>query len=69
MLCKALSVTGSTSTHVPKELTKRVQLYTWQLVSCIAHGCQAAIQKGRKGLLYLAYPVEERERPDPDADW
>eukprot|EP00974_Lingulodinium_polyedra_P006242 591711-Lingulodinium_polyedra.AAC.1 len=46
-----------------------MQLYTWQLASCIAHGCQAAIKKGEKGLPYLAYPVEERERPDPEADW
>eukprot|EP00974_Lingulodinium_polyedra_P033678 3238728-Lingulodinium_polyedra.AAC.1 len=49
--------------------TRRVQLYTWQLASCVAHGCQLAIKKGKKGLPYSAYPVEERDRPDPDADW
>eukprot|EP00974_Lingulodinium_polyedra_P000078 7383-Lingulodinium_polyedra.AAC.1 len=31
--------------HAEGADTKRVKLYTWQLASCIAHGCQAAIQK------------------------
>eukprot|EP00974_Lingulodinium_polyedra_P131317 11217199-Lingulodinium_polyedra.AAC.1 len=34
--------------HSPAEgaHTRRVQLYIWQLVSCVAHGCQLAIKKG-----------------------
>eukprot|EP00974_Lingulodinium_polyedra_P039212 3757263-Lingulodinium_polyedra.AAC.1 len=28
-----------------------------------------AMKQGRKGLLYCAYPVEGRDRPDPEADW
>eukprot|EP00974_Lingulodinium_polyedra_P076480 7402297-Lingulodinium_polyedra.AAC.1 len=55
--------------HVAGVDTRRVQLYTWQFVSCVAHGCQSAIKKCKKGSFYLAYPVEERGRPDPGADW
>eukprot|EP00974_Lingulodinium_polyedra_P002879 269474-Lingulodinium_polyedra.AAC.1 len=55
--------------HAEGADTKRAQLYAWQLASRVAHGCQAAIKQGEKGLPYLAYPVEERERPDPEAVW
>eukprot|EP00974_Lingulodinium_polyedra_P043109 4138852-Lingulodinium_polyedra.AAC.1 len=44
-------------------------LYIWQFAACVAHGCQLASKRSKKGLLYLAYPVAERDRPDPDADW
>eukprot|EP00974_Lingulodinium_polyedra_P064435 6225073-Lingulodinium_polyedra.AAC.1 len=45
--------------HAEGADTKRVQLYVWQLASRIAYGCQAAIKKGKQGLPYLVYPVED----------
>eukprot|EP00974_Lingulodinium_polyedra_P025116 2428899-Lingulodinium_polyedra.AAC.1 len=70
MVCKALFVTKRHEhSHVEGVDTRHVQLYIWQLVSCVAHGCQLAIKKGKKDWPYLAYPVEERDRPDPEADW
>eukprot|EP00974_Lingulodinium_polyedra_P074441 7214458-Lingulodinium_polyedra.AAC.1 len=55
--------------HAQGADARRVQLSTWQFAARVAQGCQAAIKKGNEGLLYFAYPLAERDRPDPEADW
>eukprot|EP00974_Lingulodinium_polyedra_P115676 11156275-Lingulodinium_polyedra.AAC.1 len=49
--------------------TLRVQSYTRAFVSRIVLGCPSAIHKGLRPQPYLAYPVNARDRPRPDADW